>query len=210
MKDGRTIGVVMATHWEARCLLRRFHFRRQERDLYRAVIQGRPVLLAVSGIGREAGWTAAMRLCDRGAAELVSMGFCGALVPGLRVGDRVRDRIVSVSAPVRNRAEREALARRANATACDMETQAIIEAGTRRGVPIRVRRVISDTLEEDLTPLFGSDPFFSPLRIAARLLNPKVWPLAKRLERNSRLAKQRLAEALGSYVAEENLHAAAR
>lgn len=194
------LGIVIATRWEAGEILRRFRFRRRERRLYGAVIGGRTILLAISGVGRSAARQAADRLCEYGAGNLISMGFCGALVPELRIGDLVTDRIATTASPARDRAERQALTRRANAIACDMETQAVIEAGTRRGVPIHILRVVSDGLEDDLTPLFGSDPDFSSWRIAARLLNPKTWPLAWRLRRHSRLAKAGLADALADFL----------
>lgn len=194
------VGVVIATRWEARDILRRFAFRRLERNLYRAEVANHPVLLVVSGVGKDAARRASMRLCDQGAGELISMGFCGALTSDLKVGDLVTDRIATASGPVRNRQERETLTRRANAVACDMETQTVIESGTRRGVPIRVLRVVSDTVDDDLTPLFGRDAGFSPFRMAVRLLNPEVWPLAAQLRRHSRLAAKKLADALGEYL----------
>jgi len=79
-----------------------------------------------------------------------------------------------------------------------METQAVIEAGTRRGVPIRILRVIGDTYEDDLTPLLGSGQPFSIWRIALRLLNPRAWPLALRLRRQSQVASGKLVQALAA------------
>jgi hypothetical protein len=81
-----------------------------------------------------------------------------------------------------------------------METQAVVETGTRQGVPIRLLRVVTDGLDDDLTPLFGRDAAFSPLRLFLRLLWPAAWPLALRLRRNSRLARHRLVSALSDFV----------
>jgi nucleoside phosphorylase len=143
---------------------------------------------------------AAARLLAEGAGELVSMGFCGALVPELHVGDLVTDRIATVDKPARTEQERRAITERANAVAVDMETQAVIEEGTRRGVPIHILRVVSDEYRDDLTPLFGKSGKFSALHIAIRLLNPAVWPLAGRLRRQSLTARVRLAEALQRFT----------
>jgi len=199
-KHSSTVGIVIATCWEARPLLSRFHFVKIEKNLYQAEITGRRVLLRVSGVGEAAAREAASDLCRRGVGELISAGFCGALVPSLSVGDLVTERIASVSSPVRTPAERRALTQRANAVAVDMETQAIVEVGTRRGVPIHVLRVVSDLMDDDLTPLFGCDQGFSALRIAVRLVNPGVWPLAGRLRRHSAIAGARLADALDAYL----------
>jgi nucleoside phosphorylase len=124
------------------------------------------------------------------------MGFCGALSAALSVGDLVTCRIATVDKPVRTPEERRALAVRAGALAVDMETQAVVEIGTRRGVPIRILRVVSDDARDDLTPLFGRGAAFSPFLIFLHLLNPRAWPLALRLYRQSAIAKARLAEAL--------------
>src|SRR5205823_4671373 len=99
----KSLGIVIATRWEAKEILRRFHFRFAGRGIFETVIEGRPVLLAVSGVGLEAARKAAYRLCDRGAGELVSAGFCGALSADLQVGDLVTDRIATVTTPVRTR-----------------------------------------------------------------------------------------------------------
>ncbi len=189
-------GIVIATRWEAAAVLKAFSFKKIKSGLYRGAIGSRPALLAISGVGAEPAREASYRLFREGARELVSAGFCGALVPELKVGDIVTHRMVSSPVPVKTVRERQALTQRANAVAVDMETQAIIEAGTRRGVPILVCRVVSDRLEDDLTPLFGTDSGFVPWKIAWRLLNPAVWPLANRLRRHSALAKSRLVEAL--------------
>jgi nucleoside phosphorylase len=195
----KTLGIVIPTRWEAGIVLRRFSFKRAASSLYKSSISDRPILLCISGVGGEAARCAANRLVSEGAKELMSMGFCGALVPTLKVGDLVTHRIATVDKPVRTPEERRALTERANAVAVDMETQAIIEAGTRRGVPIHVLRVVSDEFEDDLTPLFGTDGIFSPWRIALRLVNPKVWPLAMKLKKQSRTCSVRLAEELAIF-----------
>ncbi len=197
---GNSMGLVIPTRWEAKDVLRRFSFRRIGRGLYRSEINERVVFVCISGVGRKAASQAADRLVASGAKELVSMGFCGALVSELHVGDLITDRIMTVDHPARTPEERRALTQRANALAVDMETQAVIESGTRRGVPIRVLRVVSDEFEDDLTPLFGSDGKFSAWQMALRLLNPKVWPLAWKLKQQSQLARARLADRLESFL----------
>jgi nucleoside phosphorylase len=197
----RHIGLVVATRFEAAALLRTFTFEKSEKGLYLWNRGDRgTVWLMISGMGLEPARQAAYRLCALGAKELVSVGFCGALSKDLQVGDLVTDRIATSRIPVWGQTERLALAERANAQAVDMETQAIIEAGTRKGVPIRVLRVVSDRLGDDVSPLLGKDPTFSPVKIALRLLNPSHWPYAYRLWRQSRLAKTRMIAAVERYL----------
>ena len=158
------------------------------------------MLLAIPGRGGEPARRASYRLCDAGAKELISAGYCGALAPELRVGDLITDRIATSPVAVWKRADRMALAEKAGAQAVDMETQAIIEAGTRRGVPIRVLRVVSDRLGDDISPLLGDEPAFSPSRIALRLLNPFNWPHALTMWRQSQVAGRRLVQALRDHL----------
>jgi nucleoside phosphorylase len=196
----KSIGVVIATSFEASLVLKAFGFKRLRAGRYGATVNGHPVLLGISGVGKEAAWKTADRLCVEGAGELISAGFCGALVPGVNVGDLITERIATSETPVRNRVERDAVTERANAVAVDMETQSVIEAGTRRGVPIRVCRVVSDRYEDDMTPLFGTDATFSAWKIGLRLLSPKSWPIAAKLHRQSKVAKTRLVEELGTFL----------
>jgi len=200
MRD-KPLGIVIATRWEAAPILKAFGFRKIGKGLYQSPEGNSATYLRISGVGKEAARQAAYRLCALGVGELVSAGFCGALVPELQVGDLVTHRLATSATPVRTLKERQALTARANAVAVDMETQAVIEAGTRRGVPIRVCRVVSDRMEDDLTPLFGADSEFIPWRIGLRLLNPAVWPLANRLRKNSAIAKRSLIASLRGYFA---------
>lgn len=192
----KTLGIVVPTRWEAGVVLRRFGFKRTGPSLYKSTVARRSILLCISGVGKEAARRAADRLAGAGATELVSMGFCGALVPELHVGDLVTDRIATVNQPVRTPEERLRIAQRANAVAVDMETQAVIESGTRRGVPIHILRVISDEWGDDLSRLFGTGGVFCAWTLALHLLNPAAWPLAWKLKKQSEAARRRLAEAL--------------
>jgi len=206
----KTIGLVVPTPWEAKPLLA--YFRTQgyalhspERGLTHMEKGDRSIWLRLSGVGRENARRAADQLCTQQQVKLLmSAGFCGALIPELHVGDIIRDRIVTVDQPARTPAERQALTRRANAIAVDMETQAVIEAGTLRGVPIRIFRVVSDRFADDLTPLLGTDEKFSIANILRRLINPALWPLAARLRRQSQLAGHHLVRALDLWLENPN------
>jgi nucleoside phosphorylase len=197
------IGLVIPTRWEAAPVVRHFQMRATEKNLFFGRLRDQSIWVRTSGVGREPARVAADRLCkEQQVKMLASVGFCGALIPELQVGDIVRDRMVTVDVPAKTPEERTALTQRANAIAVDMETQAVIEAGTLRGVPIRVLRVVSDRFEDDLTPLFGSDGEFSILKIGARLLShPSLWPLAARLRRQSTIASRELLKALDAWLA---------
>jgi hypothetical protein len=193
------VGLIIPTRWEAEFILRYFNFKRIDRGVYRAVISGHTAFACISGMGRPAAARGSVRLVKEGAQELVSVGFCGALIEKLEVGDLVTDRLLTVDIPASTPEQRRTLAESTNAIAVDMETRAIIETGTRLGVPIRILRVVSDELTDDLTPLLGTNPKFSMWRVALRLLNPRMWPLARTLRRQSTEARERLVEELEKY-----------
>jgi nucleoside phosphorylase len=194
------IGMVIPTRWEAGELFRRYPFRAVKRRMHSAQINGHTVLARISGVGGVLAYRAAEELIQAGAKEIISAGFCGALVPGLHVGDLVSHRLATVTTPVRTEQERRALMERANAVAADMETQAIVEAATRYGAPVRVLRVVSDRMTDDLSSILGPAGAWSALRVAVRLLNPLAWPPAWRLWRQSRVARRRLAEEFALYI----------
>jgi len=200
MSAPKPIGIVIPTRLEARNVLKHFGFRSVEGNLYEAAIHGRTVWILISGVGARFAREAAEQLWKRGAGMLISAGFCGALVPSLKVGDLIEERIATADAPVTTPEARRALVRHANAEAVDMETRAVIEQGTLRGVPIRILRVVSDTLDDDLSLILGQDQTLSPVKIAFRLLNPLAWPLAARLSRQSAVARQRLVEAIDRFM----------
>src|SRR5258708_6863526 len=151
----KTIGVVVPTRWEAKGILRHFGFKRLGHALYRTEINGRAILLCVSGVGRQAATAAARRLLASGSKELVSMGFCGALVPELRVGDLVTDRVITVDRPARTPEERRALTERANAVAGVLENQGVIEGRTLGGGAGPLCAVVSEPFGDDRTPKVG-------------------------------------------------------
>ena len=200
------IGIVMATSWEAQPLLKAFGFTRIDYRLYRGESRGQPMVVCVTGVGKKNARAGADRLCSLGIKALVSAGFCGALVPELRVGDLVTEGLITVDVPARNRAERDALTEKTKPVAVDMETQAVVEAGTLYGIPIYALRVVSDELDDDLTPLFGADRAFTPWKIALRLLNPRVWPLASQLKRNSDAASRRLIAEVDAFLQKNAAH----
>lgn len=199
MSEVKTVGLVIPTYWEGKDLFKKFKFQPSRHGLLQAGINGTRVLARISGVGARAAAKAAQTLVEAGAQELVSVGFCGALIPELKVGDLVTERITSVDKPAVTPDARRAITARINTVAVDMETRAVVEAGTRLGVPIRVLRVVSDEMDDDLSLLFGSSGSFSVVGIAFRLLNPAVWPLAKKLKAQSAVARQRLGDALEAF-----------
>jgi len=144
-------------------------------------LANRQVGVAETGVGRAAAAAAAEDVIAlHHPAWVVSAGFAGALVPGLRRGhiimaDEVTDgqhrlavglhvdrealaaspslhvgRILTVEGIVRTAAEKRELAQRHAVLACDMETMSIAEVCQRRATRFLAIRIVSDAVDEEL------------------------------------------------------------
>jgi purine-nucleoside phosphorylase len=160
---------------------------------------------------------AAGPLWARGAPmNVMSVGFCGALDPALRVGDIVvtndtmlgpperfhRGEIVSVDRVAATAGEKKALREKTGAIAVDMETEEIRYRS--RHTRFACIRVVSDTAAEDMPLDFNlyrdSDGRFSRIRIAlAAMARPFTRiPALLKFESNCRVA----SESLGAFFAD--------
>lgn len=123
-------------------------------------------------------------LAQRPAHAVLSLGTCGALVPGLGIGDLLcglvatdaRGRrwplsplpglpalpIATVAAVVADPATRAALARAGHAV-CDMEAAAVAEAA--QGLPVHALKVVSDLAGADPDPVHDAPLAPSPARM---------------------------------------------
>lgn len=152
-----------------------------ERRALRGAV-GPGVRVLVSGMGAGPAARAGAEVVAERPAALVSVGFCGALAPALRVGDVVaaeavrdaatgdrfpadpallaaapgrRGEIVSVVRLARTPADRAALAERAGqaALAVDLESAALARAAAGAGVPFLALRAVTDETRHRLPDL---------------------------------------------------------
>jgi adenosylhomocysteine nucleosidase len=171
-------------------------------------------LLAANGPGR--GRAAAILETRRRVDGLMSVGFCGALDPELRIGDivvsgeipvtgnvgYVRGNVLCLDRVVVKASEKRTLRQTTGADAVEMESAAVAAGAEDWGVPFCSVRVVSDTAQEDMPLDFNdfrdSQGRFSRIRIAAAALrHPGVIAGLLRLERNCGTA----AESLGEFLA---------
>jgi len=150
--------------------------------------------------------------------QIMSIGFCGALDPGLGIGDIVisgegfrgpakrfvRGRICSADRVAVTSEEKRQLRQSTGAAVVEMEAAAVAEKARTWGVPFRAVKAVSDTADEDLALDFNQyrdrDGRFQTTRIAAAaVFHPFVTlPALLRLNRNC----QRAAENLGAFLAD--------
>jgi adenosylhomocysteine nucleosidase len=167
------------------------------------------IRIHVTGIGRRRARAAAeLTLTGPPPRLVIAAGFCGALVAGLRAGDVVTDRIVTVDRLVADPSEKRRLAEESQAIAVDMESDAVAAVCVERGVPFRVVRAVSDTVDTALSPrlvrlLAGGR--VSPLKAVATLARqPSLLGEFRRLARDTRLAAANLAAELARVVKQQS------
>jgi len=149
---------------------------------------------------------------------LESVGFVGALEPGLHVGDvltirRVIDAtdgsradtgcgdttLVSFSS-VAGREQKQKLADSYRACVVDMEAAAVAKSAQAHGLAFRATKVVSDEIGFPMPPLekfITSDGQFQSARFAIHVtLRPWMWTTAIQLGRNSAKAADALSDHL--------------
>jgi adenosylhomocysteine nucleosidase len=150
--------------------------------------------------------------------RILSVGFCGALDPALRIGDIVvsgevpggsgasfvRGDVVSVDRVAITVREKCDLRAATGAAVVEMESAAVAQRAREWNVPFGCVRVVSDEAGEDLPLDFNryrdADGRFERTRIALAALGRPfaVLPGLIRLDRNCRRAAERLGEFLAN------------
>ncbi|MHB8864043.1 MAG: phosphorylase family protein [Pirellulaceae bacterium] len=202
------------------------------------LLDGRPVLIAESGVGRSAAMQATEDIIKLHHPQwIVSTGFAGALVPELSGGhllmansliDRHRHplevgfqmapetiearsslhvgRLLTVDELVRQRNEKARLAAEFAAVAYDMETMAVAQVCQRRQVRFLSVRIISDGLDDRLSPevehMLDQPSLAGKLGAATRALFERPGSLKDmwKLREVAHRASDRLAEFLVGVV----------
>lgn len=194
----------------------------------------RPLKWPDAAFSREAAWKnrrwfliangPGPRLAERPLAgkpevdRILSIGFCGALDPALRIGDIVvsgevpkgvgasfvRGAVVSVDRVAITAGDKHDLRAATGAAVVEMESAAVAKKAREWDVPFGCVRVVTDTAGEDLPLDFNryrdADGRFERTRIALAALGRPftVLPGLVRLDRDCRRAAERLGEFLAN------------
>lgn len=212
--------MVAALEREVRPLVKQWRAAEKQHDQRRfQFFENDLAVLVCGGIGAEGARRATEAILSLYTPRLVySVGYAGALEPGLRVGEiitpaRVIDaadgssiRIpggnsILVSYPhIASREQKSKLWQSYGAQAVDMESAAVARAAQLKTVPFKALKVISDEFDFDLpaTERFvDSDGRFREGRFALyAALRPWLWGRVIRLTRNSVRATQALCRCL--------------
>ena len=182
------------------------------------------VSVLITGIGRKnSERTLIERLNHHTPRFVLTCGFAGGIDPVLEAGDvlwatddpALRDKLQAAGAKrvkffcatriAITRQEKHALRRTTGADAVEMESEAIQALCRARGIPCATVRAVSDAASEDLPLDFNQlskpDLSLDYLKLLGAIAkSPKKIPGLLRLQRNSRLAAQQLAQVLTTVI----------
>jgi adenosylhomocysteine nucleosidase len=214
------IAIVAALEREVRPLVKQWRMTEKQHDQRRfQFFENDRAVLVCGGIGAEGARRATEAVISLYTPRLVySVGYAGALEPGLRVGEIITPaRVIdagdgsSIRIPggnsvlvsyqhVASREQKSKLWQSYGAQAVDMESAAVARAAELKTVPFKALKVISDEFDFDLPGaerFVDSDGRFREGRFAVyAALRPWLWARVIRLARNSVRATKALCRCL--------------
>jgi len=214
------VAIVAALEREVRPLVKEWQVSEKESEGRRyRFFEKDDLVLVCGGIGPEAARRAAEAVIALYAPSVIySVGFAGAVDPGLKVADILRPlRVVNASdgssvtldrgqgvlvsfGSVASTAQKARLRDSFAAQAVDMEASAVARAAEARGVGFALVKVISDEFNFDFPSMerfVDRDGRFLEGRFALwAALRPWLWPRVAKLARNSSRASSALCDRL--------------
>lgn len=222
------IGIIAAMHREVAGLVK--HWRSvtlESRGNRWPAFQTERALTVCAGIGALPAGRAAEALVKQGVEILISAGFAGALVPGMRAGGPLTPEVVvDAETGARFRAlfgggvlvsamrvlreeEKTTLAQKYEAQGVDMEAATVAAVADRHGCGFLAVKAISDALEFSLPPV---EPFiddqgrFREAKFLGHIaLRPHLWRSVLRLAVNQRQAAQTICGVLDAILQIDDL-----
>ena len=227
------IGIIAAMEREVAGLVRSWRSGSIEsRGRRWKAFQTHRAVLVCSGIGALAAGRAAEAVADMGVDVLISAGFAGALVPGMRTGGPLTPEVVVdaetgarfraifgggvlVSATrVLREEEKTQVAHRYDAQGVDMEAATVAGVAERHGCGFLAVKAISDSLEAELPPLepfIDSEGRFHTAGFIAHVaVRPYLWRCVARLAASQRKASQTVCGVLDAILQIEDLRSVKR
>lgn len=216
------VAIIAALEREVRPIIRHWQQSAQQYEgrTFRFFENERAVLVC-GGIGAEAARRATQAVIALYQPEIViSVGFAGALEPGLKVGDLFVPRTVLDSndnsrtetgmgkgflisfSSVATREQKLKLERSYGAQAVDMEAAAVAQGAQARGVRFFAVKAISDEHDFDMPELdrfIRDGQFCATWFVAWAAASPWLWAKVLRLAKNSAAATKSLCRWLDQY-----------
>jgi adenosylhomocysteine nucleosidase len=218
------IAIVAAMECEVAPLIRKWQVRSVEHGgrCYKLFENGEASLIC-AGVGPEAARRATEAIIQEvRAPHILSVGFVGALDPGLKIGEVFEPRTVINAADgsrtdtgcgqgtlvsfstVAGREQKEKLREAYSAAAVDMEAAAVAQGAELRGVRFGALKVVSDEAGFVMPPVENfveADGSFRAAIFALHVaVRPWLWGATIVLARNSARASKTLCAALEQYL----------
>jgi adenosylhomocysteine nucleosidase len=225
MSEPLRIGIVAAMKREVAPLLEGWH-KGSNSQLYTREFSQLRAALVIAGAGAANAEAACHGLiCQFSPLLVLSVGFAGALIPELEVGDIIVPAQVAAAGEVERqnyptefgvgtlvtvnrvagREDKQELARRHNAYAVEMEAAAVAQVAQRRGVKFAAIKVISDGLDDEAVgvtgPFVRAEGFDTMGFLFHTAVRPKLWPIVAKLKRSSERASLTLCCAIQEFLA---------
>ncbi|HEY6894053.1 MAG TPA: hypothetical protein VI258_07795, partial [Rhodanobacteraceae bacterium] len=189
------IAIVTALKEELSPLLRRASIDRIDRGAYVGTLNGTPVVMKATGVGVANAEKNLSDLLHRftNIDSVIAAGVAGAVAPHLKRGDIVTDRIATVGKITRDK-------KSIDADAVDMESDGWKRAAQRAGVPIRIVRVIFDSVDQPV-PDFIGDTVDRAAIVRHAITHPSAIPVLVRMRSQMRDVCEKLAAHIADEVA---------
>jgi farnesyl-diphosphate farnesyltransferase len=189
------IAIITALKEELSPLLRRAKVDRIDRGAYVGTLDGIPVVMKSTGAGVANAEKNLNDLLHRFTTidSIIAAGVAGAIAPHLKRGDIVTDRIATVDKITRDK-------NTIDADAIDMESAGWKRAAERAGVPIRIVRVIFDSVDEPV-PDFVGDTVDRGAIARYAITHPWVIPTLIRMRSRMTAVCEKLAATVEAEVA---------
>jgi len=222
------IGIIAAMHREVAGLVKGWRsVTLESRGRKWQAFQTERALTVCAGIGPLPAGRAAEALVRQGAEILISAGFAGALVPGMRAGGPLTPEVVvDAETGARFRAlfgggvlvsatrvlrdeEKTTLAQKYEAQGVDMEAATVAAVADRHGCGFLAVKAISDTLEFPLPPVeafIDAEGRFQEAKFVGHVMwRPHLWRSVARLAANQRKAAQTISGVLDAILQIDDL-----
>jgi adenosylhomocysteine nucleosidase len=208
-----------------------FALEREAAPFRRVAHELKSVRIRITGIGRRRTRAVLEKILSEKNQPscVIASGFCGALHPGLKVGDVViasevvdqsghvwpvtgnfqheeksKRRLLTINHLIANATEKKQLGEAHKADVVDMESATVAEICATRGLPFLVVRAVSDAVDTELSPqlvrLLSGGNVSVWRALRALVGKPSLLGEFRRLAKDTRLAARKLAETLVKMV----------
>lgn len=225
------VGIIAATHWEVRSLIHELRMKKKDQNRYEVQLSNGSVIFQISGVGQNRAKNAAEKIISFSPSLIISTGFAGALKNEMEAGhivldieksdpsianscvkiaDRIKLKIfqgkfLTIDRIIFDQKEKMELARKTDAIAVEMESDAIFKLCREKRIPFCSIRTISDRLNQNLPSIasgMGPEGKINLKFLKTLAVHPADWMNLFHLTLSSKKAEKSLAVFLTQFIEE--------